>query len=90
MFVQSAGCCAGSTPMCYPAGEYPVGDTDVLLGEIDGCPCYIDAALDAAWHHPRLDLDVEAGEPEGFSLAAGEHLQFVTRTPMETSPQEAP
>ena len=21
MFVQSGGCCAGSTPMCFPAGE---------------------------------------------------------------------
>ena len=22
MFVQSGGCCAGSTPMCYPAGVH--------------------------------------------------------------------
>ena len=26
MFVQSGGCCAGSTPMCYPDGEFLVGD----------------------------------------------------------------
>ena len=32
MFVQSGGCCAGSTPMCFPDGEFVVGDEDVLLG----------------------------------------------------------
>ncbi len=37
MFVQSGGCCAGSTPMCLPGGELIDGDGDVLLGEIDGC-----------------------------------------------------
>ncbi len=29
---QSGGCCDGSSPMCYPAGEFLVGDRDVLLG----------------------------------------------------------
>jgi len=38
MFHQSGGCCDGSSPMCYPAGEFNTGDSDVLLGvfEIDG------------------------------------------------------
>ncbi|HEX7104511.1 MAG TPA: DUF779 domain-containing protein [Acidothermaceae bacterium] len=80
MFVQSAGCCAGSVPMCYPDGEFLVGDVDELLGEIDSCPFYIDKKLDAAWGQPQFTLDVEPGQPEGFSLAAGEHLRFVTRT----------
>jgi uncharacterized protein (DUF779 family) len=37
MFHQSGGCCDGSSPMCYPAGEFATGDSDVLLGvfEID-------------------------------------------------------
>jgi uncharacterized protein (DUF779 family) len=81
MFIQSGGCCAGSTPMCYPAGEFIVGDADVLLGEIDGCPFYIDRRLDTAWHQDRFILDLEAGEPEGFSLPAGAGLHFVTRSP---------
>lgn len=80
MFVQSAGCCAGSVPMCFPGGEFLVGDGDELLGEIDGCPFYIDGRLDDAWGRGRFVLDVETGEPEGLSLAAGEHLRFVTRT----------
>ena len=78
MFVQSAGCCAGSVPMCYPAGEFLVGDGDVLLGEVDGSPVYIDARLDAAWGHTTFRLDVEPGYAEGLSLAAGEGNHFVT------------
>ena len=86
MFVQSGGCCAGSTPMCYPAGEFITGDGDVLLGEIDGCPFYIDRRLDAAWLQDEFILDIEAGEPEGFSLPAGPGLHFVTRSPACTLP----
>jgi|ERR1022692_1352622 uncharacterized protein (DUF779 family) len=81
MFVQSGGCCAGSTPMCFPAGEFLVGGIDVLLGDIDGCPFYIDKRLDQAWHQEQFLLDVAPGEPEDFSLAAGDNLHFVTRSP---------
>ncbi len=35
MMHQSGGCCDGSSPMCYPDGEFIVGDRDVLLGIID-------------------------------------------------------
>lgn len=80
MFVQSAGCCAGSVPMCFPAGEFITGAQDLLLGEIEGCPFYIGAALDAAWQAPELVLDVEDGDPEGFSLGAGAGQRFVTRS----------
>jgi len=79
MFVQSAGCCAGSVPMCFPAGEFITGDTDMLLGVIEGCPFYIDARIYQSWDHPQLVLDVAPGNPEGFSLGPGGGLQFVTR-----------
>ena len=86
MFVQSGGCCAGSTPMCFPAGEFLVGDNDILLGEIEGCPFYIDAGLDRAWHQDRFILDVATGPAEGFSLPAGDDLHFIIRSPAcETS-----
>ena len=35
MFHQSGGCCDGSAPMCYPDGEFRVGQRDVLVGEVD-------------------------------------------------------
>ena len=33
MFHQSGGCCDGSSPMCYPLGEFMTGDSDVLLAD---------------------------------------------------------
>ena len=86
MFVQSGGCCAGSTPMCYPLGEFLVGDIDVLLGEIEGAPFYIDKRLDEAWHQDQFLLDVADGEPGGFSLPAGDNLHFVTLSPACATP----
>ena len=35
MFHQSGGCCDGSAPMCYPAGDFVTGESDVLLGRFD-------------------------------------------------------
>lgn len=35
LFHQSGGCCDGSSPMCYPQGDFRVGERDVQLGEID-------------------------------------------------------
>ena len=37
MFHQSGGCC--DAPMCYPEGEFIVGDRDVLLGILDDTRC---------------------------------------------------
>ena len=79
MFVQSAGCCAGSVPMCFPDGEYITGDADLLLGMIEGCPFYIDARIQQSWNDVPLILDVAQGDPEGFSRGPGSGLRFVTR-----------
>jgi uncharacterized protein (DUF779 family) len=86
MFVQSGGCCAGSTPMCFPDGEFITGDVDILLGDIDGSPFYIDKRLDEAWHQDVFLLDVAEGAPEDFSLAAGDNLHFVTLSPACATP----
>ena len=86
MFVQSGGCCAGSTPMCFPLGEFITGDVDILLGDIDGSPFYIDKRLDQAWHQDVFLLDVADGPPEDFSLAAGDNLHFVTLSPACATP----
>jgi len=80
------GCCAGSTPMCFPEGEFVIGDVDLLLGDIDGCPFYIDKRLDEAWNQDVFLLDVAEGEPEDFSLGAGENLHFVTLSPACVTP----
>ena len=69
MFHQSGGCCDGSSPMCFPDGELIIGDADVLLGEIGGCPFYIAAQQYKYWQHTQLIIDVASG-PGGsdFSL----------------------
>ncbi len=37
MFHQSGGCCDGSQPMCFQEGEFKTGNSDVCLGEVEGC-----------------------------------------------------
>ena len=66
--------------MCFEAGEYMTGPCDVLVGEVAGCPFYMDDRQYAAWHTDQLILDVEPGMAEGFSLPAGEGWHFVTRS----------
>jgi hypothetical protein len=39
-----------------------------------------------AWHQEQFLLDVAPGEPEDFSLPAGDNLHFVTRSPACVSP----
>ncbi|MET1085018.1 MAG: DUF779 domain-containing protein [Burkholderiales bacterium] len=80
MFHQSGGCCDGSAPMCYPRGEFLVGDQDVLLGEIGGCPFYIGAAQYQYWKHTQLIIDVVSGGGGMFSLEGPEGKRFLTRS----------
>lgn len=80
MFFQSGGCCDGSLPICFDQGELAIGDLDVLLGDVGGCPFYIDHRQYEAWKHTQLILDVGAGEPEGFSLPAGEDRHFIVKS----------
>jgi uncharacterized protein (DUF779 family) len=80
MFHQSGGCCDGSAPMCYPAAEFQVGGNDVRLGEIGGCPFYMDADQFDYWKHTQLIIDVVEGRGQGFSLEAPEGLRFLTRS----------
>ncbi len=35
MFHQSGGCCDGSSPMCFPEGDFLTSDADVLLGHFE-------------------------------------------------------
>ncbi len=80
MFHQSGGCCDGSAPMCYPAGEFKVGSQDVLIGEIVGSPFYIGAAQFEYWRHTQLIIDVVPGRGAGFSMEAPEGVRFLTRS----------
>jgi uncharacterized protein len=80
MFHQSGGCCDGSSPMCYPRGEFLVGDQDVLLGQIGGQPFYIGAAQYEYWKHTQLIIDVVDGRGGMFSLEGPLGRRFLTRS----------
>jgi len=80
MFHQSGGCCDGSTPMCFAAGEFRVGAQDVLMGEIAGCQFYIGANQFEYWRHTQLIIDVVPGRGAGFTLEAPEGVRFLTRS----------
>jgi uncharacterized protein (DUF779 family) len=80
MFFQSGGCCDGSAPMCYPAGEFNISDTDVYLGNLDGAPFYMGLEQFAYWEHTQLIIDVVAGNGGMFSLDNGTGSRFLTRS----------
>ena len=80
LFHQSGGCCDGSSPMCYPRGEFRIGSRDVLLGDINGTPFYIGALQFEVWAHTQLIIDVVPGRGGGFSLEAPLGVRFLTRS----------
>ncbi|MEK4027565.1 MULTISPECIES: DUF779 domain-containing protein [Bacillaceae] len=87
MFHQSGGCCDGSSPMCYPEGEFLTGDSDVLLGKIGGSSFYISEAQYEYWKHTQLIIDVVDGRGGMFSLEGPEGKRFLTRSRVFT-PEE--
>lgn len=80
LFHQSGGCCDGSSPMCYPQGDFLIGDTDVRLGEIGGAPVYISGPQYEVWKHTELIIDVVPGRGGMFSLDNGREKRFLTRS----------
>lgn len=80
MFHQSGGCCDGSSPMCYPLGEFRIGDSDVLLGEIGDSPFYMAKDQFEYWQHTQLIIDVVPGRGGMFSLEGPEGKRFLTRS----------
>ncbi len=80
MFVQSGGCCDGSAPMCFQEGEFLLGPGDLLLGEIAGCPYYMDTDLFERWGRPRLLIDCALGSGDSFSIEGTRDMHFIART----------
>ena len=80
LFHQSGGCCDGSSPMCFEASEYRVGDNDVKLGEIGGIPFYMDEDQYSRWQHTNLVIDAVDGMGGMFSLDNGTGRRFLTRS----------
>jgi len=89
MFHQSGGCCDGSSPMCYPAGDFLTGDSDVLLAELplddDTVPVWMSKPQFEYWKHTHLTIDVVPGRGAGFSLEAPYGVRFLIRSRLLTN-----
>ncbi|MET8429876.1 DUF779 domain-containing protein [Nocardia sp. NPDC004860] len=72
MLHQSGGCCDGSAPMCYPAGEFVVGGHDVLLGLLD-----LRLLVDELPDTPPAPDDTAPVWISGPQFAAWQHTQLV-------------
>ena len=84
MFHQSGGCCDGSSPMCYPVGDYLVAPDDVKLGEIGGAEFFMNHSQFEYWRTTQLIIDVVEGMGGMFSLENGTGLRFLTRSKLFT------
>ncbi len=99
MFHQSGGCCDGSSPMCYPVGDFLTSDADVLLGSLDisnGDPgtsqpvdVWMCASQFAYWRHTHLTIDIVPGRGAGFSLEGPTGFRFLIRSRLFTDDEYA-
>ncbi|GAA1326705.1 DUF779 domain-containing protein [Leucobacter albus] len=91
MFHQSGGCCDGSAPMCYQAGEFKTGGQDLKLGtlELPGLggsaepreiAFWMSREQFEVWAHTHLTIDAVPGRGSGFSLEAPEGQRFLIRS----------
>lgn len=90
MFHQSGGCCDGSSPMCFPAGEFWTSDSDILLGTVDlGDDAPVEFWMSREqfeyWSHTHLTIDVVPGRGSGFSLEGPEGVRFLIRSTLMDS-----
>ncbi len=94
MFHQSGGCCDGSSPMCYLAGEFRTGAADVLLerlevpGVAEPVSFWMGGQQFERWRHTHLTVDVVPGRGSGFSLEAPEGVRFMIRSRLLTDLEE--
>ncbi|AEG43643.1 DUF779 domain-containing protein [Isoptericola variabilis] len=97
MFHQSGGCCDGSSPMCYPQGDFLTSEADVHLGDLvipdedvseDGAafrvPVWMSRQQFEYWKHTHLTIDVVPGRGAGFSVEAPEGVRFLIRSRLLT------
>jgi hypothetical protein len=94
MFHQSGGCCDGSSPMLFMAGEFVTSDQDVRLGQFDLAPAnapsqpldfWMSAEQFEYWSHTFLTVDVVPGRGSGFSAEAPRGVRFLIRSELMTT-----
>ena len=95
MFHQSGGCCDGSSPMCFPAGDFITSEADVHLADL--VVEQVDAPIGfwmsvsqyEYWKHTHLTVDVVKGRGSGFSVEAPEGVRFLIRSRLFSDEESA-
>jgi uncharacterized protein (DUF779 family) len=95
MFHQSGGCCDGSSPMCYPEGEFITSAADVHLADLvvgglaEPVPFWMSVSQYEYWKHTHLTVDVVKGRGSGFSVEAPEGVRFLVRSRLFSDDESA-
>lgn len=89
LFHQSGGCCDGSAPMCYPRGDFKIGQRDVDMGDVGDTPFYMGGQQYEYWAHTHLTLDVVVGRGSGFSVEAPHGVRFLIRSRLFSDEEDA-
>ncbi len=89
MFHQSGGCCDGSSPMCFPDGDFITSEADIHLADLDAglpepIPFWMSVSQYEYWKHTHLTVDVVPGRGAGFSVEAPEGVRFMIRSRLLT------
>lgn len=79
LLYQSHGCCEGSTPMCFRAGEMPLTSGDRVLGRIGEVGFHVSEGQAEYLSGLELTLDVAPGDGGTLSLEDGCGQHFVVR-----------
>ena len=88
VFVQSGGCCDGSSPICLSEGEILLGPYDLLVGEVAGCPFYVDREQYARWNEPSLRDRRRRGRRRHVLARGVDGLHFVARSPSNAAAED--
>jgi hypothetical protein len=95
MFHQSGGCCDGSSPMCFPDGDFITSEADIRLADLDvpgldrTIPFWMSVSQYEYWKHTHLTVDVVPGRGSGFSVEAPEGVRFLIRSRLLTDAELA-
>ena len=66
--------------MCFPLGEFLLGEGDILLGVIEGVSFHMSRSQFEYWKHTELTIDVVPGRGGMFSLEGSEGMRFLIRS----------
>ena len=84
IFHQSGGCCDGSSPMILEKDDLYLDESDILLGELEDVPFYMNKDQFEYWKHTHLTIDITEGRGSSFSLEIPLGFRFIIHSRLLT------